>query len=265
MNSQLDMLVWGTAVSNAQLFFQRVDDAVERMENVLSRYKVEAELWQLNHTALEMPFNMSTQLYQAISKGIDYYQKTGGYFDVFNGEAYHRLKKGELPFEPTAQTAQKRVNVDHQQKSIRFLQSCVSIDFGGMGKGMALQEIDKLLNEQSIEHAFFSFGGSSILTRGHHPHGTYWSFSLTSRPEMVWQLNNSFLSVSQTTSGGKIEAAKHLVNPQTGEAIDAMQTAVVIAENPVDAEVLSTTLLIAPQQEHQSIVQKLKGLEYQIF
>jgi FAD:protein FMN transferase len=265
MNSQLDMVVWGTAVSNAQLFFQRVDDAVDRLENVLSRYKAEAELWQLNHSAFEKPFRMSQQLYQAVLSGIDYYQQTGGYFDVFNGEAYHRLKKGELPFEPTAQTAQKRVNVDHQQKSIHFLQSGVSIDFGGMGKGLALQEVDKLLSEQAIEHAFFSFGGSSILTRGHHPHGAFWPFALASRPEKVWQLNDAFLSVSQTTAAHTTEPKQHLIDPKTGAAINEQHTAVVLAANPVDAEVLSTSLLIAPANEHPSILQNLKALEHQIF
>lgn len=265
MNSQLDMVVWGTAVSNAQLLFQRVGEAVERLEKVLSRYSEQAELWQLNHSAFDKLWPMSPRLYQAVLSGIGYYQQTGGYFDVFNGEAYHRLKKGELPFEPTAPIAQKRVNLNHQQKTIQFLQTGISIDFGGMGKGMALQEVDQLLTEQGIEHAFFSFGGSSILTRGHHPHGAFWPFALASRPEKVWQLNDAFLSVSQTTRSQTTESKQHLIDPKTGAVINEQHTAIVMAANPVDAEVLSTSLLIAPANEHPSILQNLKALEHQIF
>ena len=265
MNSQLDMVFWGIDKTISQTLIQTIAELVQQLENTISRYSFHSELYRLNKNAFEKPMIMSTELFQAVQMGVHYYQKTKGYFDVFNGTLFHEWKKGSPEMAVPVRVDGDRVTILEEAKTMRFLQPNVSIDFGGIGKGLALKAIDVLLTSYFIEHALISFGGSSILSRGHHPHGDYWPFTLSHSTEQVWKLNNSFLSVSQCNSTINGNKTPHLVDPKTGETIKDQNTAVVLAANPVDAEVLSTTLLIAPVKEHASILQNFKNIDYQIF
>lgn len=265
MNSQLDIVLWGAETSFSQTAIQEAANRVQKLERIISRYDPNAELFQLNKTAHQHPVKMSMQLFEAIQYGVKYYQNTNGYFDIFNGSLFHSWKTGDTENVKTTGNGEPRVSIDEENRTIQFLQSNVSLDFGGIGKGMALQAIDAVFSSNSIEHAFVSFGGSSILTRGHHPHGLFWPFTLTGYPDRIWELNNAFLSVSKSIPTTKTGMAAHLLNPKTGEPVLKHKTAVVQALNPIDAEVLSTTLLIASEEEHSTILQNFNNIDYQFF
>jgi thiamine biosynthesis lipoprotein ApbE len=264
MHTQLDMVFWGAKPDLYQSAIQDITNNTNQLELILSRYHPKSELYLLNQDAYSKWIQVSDALWDAISMGWKYNTLTHGYFDISLGTLFHHHKENNAITCHPSGSFSDRIVLDKPNKSIRFQQQDVSIDFGGMGKGMALSMIDSLLNKYRIHNAFISFGGSSILTRGSHPHGDYWPFSLAEQEKnhKIWQLNNDSLSISCSHRKINNGIATHIINPNKHNIIKNKKTAIVQSENPVDAEILSTTLLASPIEEHQDIVKNFNDISY---
>ena len=120
-----------------------------------------------------------------------------------------------------------------------------SLDFGGFAKGYALKKIGVLLREAGVGSAFVDFGNSSILGIGRHPYGPCWRVSLpdpaTGNALAEFDLVDRALSVSGNTAAH----TEHIVNPRTGLRDASRQIVAVVADDPLDAEVVSTAWMIA--------------------
>ncbi len=232
---------------------------------VLSRYNSQSELYRLNQNAYKQSIEVSNLLWTAINRAATYYENTVEYFDIAQGRLYHKIKQGDEDSEDKIKHGWQ-LELNSTEKSVRFANPHVLLDFGGMGKGILLEGIDNILEKFQIQNSFISFGGSSVLTRGKHPHGSFWPFSLSGKQSSLktWELNKHSISVSSTRTNNS-RKNKHIVNPLTGKSIEEEITVVVKASNPVDAEVLSTSLLAAPKNMHRIILSNFDINEVDIF
>lgn len=267
MNTQLDVVFWGHEKQVYDAAFRCIIDEVEQLENTISRYRESAELFKLNQTAYMQFVDVSKTLWNAIEMGIHFYKLTYGFFNIALGKIFHEIKSGNQS-QPVYQGAiYELISMNNKCHAISYLQPDVLIDFGGMGKGMALQKIATILDNFHITNAFISFGGSSVLTRGSHPHGTYWPFSLADQElgSQEWKLNNDSLSVSRTTRQVGRKNEVHIVDPKTQQPVTLKRTAVAQAYNPIHAEVLSTALLASPPDLHEALIRNFEIVNHQIF
>ena len=103
------------------------------------------------------------------------------------------------------------------------------------------------------------------MALGHHPHGDCWKVSVmnsfTRLPLAELELRNQTLS----TSGNTPSYSGHIVNPQTGEHNTDRKMVTVISGDSLDAEVLSTVLMIASEQQRENISKAFPGTEYRIY
>jgi FAD:protein FMN transferase len=253
MNTRLGFVLWGNDEQVYPSVYHEIENHILSIEKVISRYDSSAELYRVNQNAYYRDMEVSPKLYEAVKLAISYHYLTNGYFNVALGTNYHALKHNKPPIYFPDEKIEDLIVADENKLTIRFCHPSVSIDFGGMGKGLALKTLDKLLENYGISNAFVSFGESSVLTRGHHPHGQWWPFALDKGfgVDKEWKLNNSSVSVSQTLRGSQ---GAHIVDPIGKKIIDKWKLALVQALNPIDAEVLSTTLLCAPPNLHHSIL-----------
>lgn len=267
MNTQLDVVFWGKDASVYEPAYQSLLAEVENMENIISRYRPDAELYRLNQAALMNFVEVSETLWDAIVQCLNYYELTKGYFNVALGKVFHEIKSGQEPQTGINEPISKLIALDEKYHSVRFLHTDVLLDFGGMGKGMALNKIGNIIDDFQITNAFISFGGSSVLTRGSHPHGNYWPFGLASDDQgsKEWRLNNDSLSVSKSARQHGQKNETHIVDPTTQQAVISMRTAVVQAKNPIHAEVLSTALLASPTDVHDAMVRNFEVVNHLIF
>lgn len=258
MNTRFETILWGCEQKVCVETFQLINTAVCALEKNISFYDTVSELFLLNQKAYNNEVTLSDELSKAISLGMAAYYLTNGYFDISKGKAYHKLKKGENLQMTIKTDIRNQITINKEHQTLRFSNSDVAIDLGGMGKGMALKKAADIIDQQLVPNAFVSFGESSILTRGHHPHGSYWPFALDKSfaNEKEWQLNNSSISVScaATRPLGKV----HILDPLTYKAANHKKTVLVQVTNPIDAEILSTALVAAPNSAHESILSNFK-------
>ena len=217
----------------------------------MSDYDPTAETFILNEKAHRQWVRVSDRLWDILTECRHYHSITRGYFDIGSGW-YKKLKTGTTG---ASVTGLRLLETDERQRRIRFAAPEIALDFGAIGKGLLLRETDKLLTEHGVENCLISFGGSSILTRGHHPHGDHWPVAFRSQPDMnpVFQMRDDFASFSQGTPDG-MNATAHIVNPYKNRTGGHMRISGVQADCPVVAEVLSTVLILASQDEVNSII-----------
>ena len=126
-----------------------------------------------------------------------------------------------------------------------------ALDFGGFGKGYALDRAVLALRAAGVECALLSAGESSIAVVGAHPLGGAWSFAVPdprNGEHMLAEVEliDEALSVSSTLGIGVAAPERAvMLRPGGTAAIEAPRTAVVVDRSGAMAEMLSTALIVA--------------------
>lgn len=255
MHSVMDMIFPGMTDQAADALFKKIQSEALALENLLSDYYPSAETCILNEKARHQWVPVSDRLWDILTECRHFHGLTKGYFDI--GSGWH--KKSFTETAGASVTGVRLLETDERQRLIRFAAPEIALDFGAIGKGLLLRETDKLLTQNGVENCFISFGGSSILTRGHHPHGDHWPVDFRSHLDMnpVFHMKNDFASFSQGTPN-EMNATAHIVNPYTNRTEGNFRISGVQADCPVIAEVVSTVLILASPDEAAALTTGFK-------
>lgn len=135
----------------------------------------------------------------------------------------------------------------------------MKIDLGGIGKGYAVDEVNKLIDEYGFKYGYFSFGTSSIVVKEHYLNGNY-NLSFTnprSDIEGNAYLNVAIKNQNISTSGdyeqyflydsdgdGVRERYCHLFDPKTGKPVQTgIMSATIIGGSAAEDDALTTALM----------------------
>jgi FAD:protein FMN transferase len=168
-------------------------------------------------------------------------------------EMAHRLTHGL--FDPAAHAARPgagwgALHFDRTGARIHASQP-VAFDFGGFGKGFALDCACDALRDAGVTSAFLCAGESSIAVIGEHPLGGGWPVAIPHplEPERILvelELHDEALSISSTAGAGtRAPERAPMIRPADGSLVTAARTAVAVDRRGGRAEVMSTALLVA--------------------
>ena len=231
MGTSFDIVIAGNERSVSESAWFEISRELKRLDKLLNRFGEQSEISKINKTAFQESVKISGEIWKILTDCKQFYEKTLGLFDI------------------TLQDFSKIEFIENGQ-SIRFLSSDLHLDLGGYAKGFALQIIDKILRKSEIYQAFVNFGNSSIMGVGHHPYGDSWKVSIKNPFKIGDSVDEICLNdMSMSTSGNTPTYSKHIKNPKSGKFNDAFQLVCVKAKDPVVAEVLSTALMIADENE----------------
>ncbi len=261
--------------------FIEMNSIIANLTKLLNRHDPESAVYALNNRKNNCN-DVSEELWEAISACKQYHEKTLGGFDITISPLMdlwhieHGSKKDNfIPSEDEIKkvldlTGMDKVMLDENRKMIRFENDKVEIDFGGFGKGFALEKIRHTLAKNGIEHAFISFGESTVYALGHHPHGDHWKIGIRHpvKPQnnlFSFEVKGQALSTSGSVSHNKYG---HIIDPLTGYPVAAGKGASVLSPSPCDAEVLSTAIIVQNIEEKQKILDnfvhcRLFDIDYQ--
>ncbi len=127
----------------------------------------------------------------------------------------------------------------------------LALDFGGFGKGFALDRACAVLRDAGVVSACLSAGESSIAVVGEHPLGGGWPFAiphplLEGAVLVELELLDEALSISTTVGAGTHAPERAaMIRPSDGAIVTAARCAVVVDRSGGTAEALSTALLVA--------------------
>ena len=214
-------------------------EEVARVETVLSRYDPSAELARINREASHAPTLVSWEMARVLTRCQEFHQATGGWFDPCAGH-------GRFGCDVLFDSDQRRIRLGHSE---------TRLDFGGLGKGYAVDRAAELIEGFGVDRFLIHGGTSSIRARGQQASGQPWRVALrAARPNLreveaaILTLRNQSLSCSANHDPGDHDpedpnAAAVTRDPTTGEAVPSGLVVAVLANSALVAEAWSTAFL----------------------
>ncbi len=239
MYSRFELFIPVKETVKLNLLFQQIVEKMGQLENDISKYSERSETSRLNINAAKKPVKVSSSFFGLLQQCIEYNQKTGGYFNICAGSGSQKDRMG--------------ITIDKKTQTVYYESADISIDFGAIGKGLAMEIALKSLQNEGIVQAFINFGESSVFGLGMHPHGDCWPVNIINgKNSLTLNLNNNGLSSSGLHTVND-ELTAHIFDPLTSQLVKRNEKIVVKSDSPVLAEVLSTAYYAAPDHKRNEI------------
>ena len=244
------------------------------LEAVLTTYDPASATSRMNASAGTGPFAAPPALARILADSRRLARATGGVFDPTVGPLIGlwtaAAQAGRLPSAAEIAAARRRVGIDRivlgQDGSVA-LEPGMSVNFGGIGKGWALDRMREALAARGIANALLDFGGSSWLALGAPADAPAWRVLLRDgRGGYAGAVTLRDTSASFSESFGEsseIEGRRygHVIDPRTGWPIQQPLAGVAVAADGATAEALTKALLVLGPGEALAKVAAVSGAE----
>lgn len=276
MATRFELVLHGLETSRLRAAGEEALDEVDRLERMLSLYRSDSEIALLNTRAYREAIPVSWEVFRLLEHARRLWEETQGAFDPTIGPLMRcwglMHGHGKVPDEAALAEARSRtgmqlVHLDDATHRIRFEREGVTLDLGAIGKGYAVAQAVRLLQEAGVPHALMHGGTSTVHALGCQPDGSPWkvaieipprgSASLHRSPDhsplAILPLHEESLSVSGVwgrcfESGGRTYG--HLLDPRTGQPAQDTVLAAVALPSPTETDALSTALLVEGIEGH---------------
>jgi thiamine biosynthesis lipoprotein len=246
------------------IIFQRLRDEVYRVELLLSYFNKESDVFKINNRTKNENVDVNVELFSLLEICKRFYDLTGGAFDItmrplvnFWKQQNSELIDQEMLTEVKKSVGFQKVFLNKDNYTVSFENFDSELDFGGVGKGYALEKVKDILEDYEIECAFISFGESSILALGKHPNGDYWKVGINNYLSPGQSIHSfEIIDGSVSTSSnftlcddGGLKENINIINPKTGYPEKVFKAISVASESPTLSEILSTAFLIMEKEK----------------
>lgn len=236
--------------------------AVDALEARISRWQPDSIISRINRNAAEHPVQTPADIFQLLQHSSSFYESTGGVFDVTVGPLLELWgfygKKGAYPDAAALKQTMGKIGLSHVRldadaQTVFFERPGMTLDFGGIGKGLALDYAATVLQEQGIAVARLQGGTSTIVALGAPPGKPGWTVDIRSpynnenAPIATIDICNESLSTSSLSERYvEIEGKRygHIIDPRTGMPASGVASATAIAPTGMESDALSTAFLI---------------------
>jgi len=249
----------------AQQAFRRLDT----LNIIMSDYREDSEINRLCRTAGSGEYvKVSNDLWKIIEVSIEAARLSDNTFDITIGpmtQLWRRMKRQkQLPSDTQIAEARAKVGVDNilmnpRDKSIQLKKQGMRIDFGGIGKGYAEDEMIKTLQTNGISAAMVEAGGNIVISAAP-PKEKGWKVIINNKD---YYLKNCGVS----TSGDmyqfvEIDGKKysHILDPKTGIGVNDFQQISVIAKNGTISDWLSKALSLMDKNRSKKLAKKMEAI-----
>jgi thiamine biosynthesis lipoprotein len=237
-------------------------DRVAAVEAQLSIFRPESELCDVNRRAATEEVPVDERLFELLEHAIRLHESTGGAFDITAGPLSRvwgfTRREGRVPDRAELAAAlalvgTHRLLLNGERRTVRFGVSDMEINPGAIGKGYALDECTRLLEERGVADFIVHGGQSSVAARGSRTSdGRGWKVGLRHplRPQLRLAevvLRNRALGTSGTAVQSFHYRGRkygHIIDPRSGWPAEGTLSATVITSSAADADALSTALYV---------------------
>jgi len=259
-----------------------VDDAFEQMQLVdklMSTYKPESEISQLNRLAGLHLLKVSPQVMEVIRESKRYSELTGGAFDVTVGPLVElwgfKNKNWQFPAVSEIQRILPLVNyknilLDEEAQRVKLKLAGMKIGFGAIGKGYAVDKAINALKRHGIKGALVNASGS-IFALGTKADKTKWTVGIRhprgSRQDIfaTLQIENQGMATSGDYENFFVKDGKrysHLLDPRVGKPVDnGMLNVTIVSQTATEADALSTSIFVLGADKGLRLIEELNGVE----
>jgi FAD:protein FMN transferase len=283
MGSTYSIIVYGSDRARMLGAVELAFDEAKRLDQLLSNYRPASEWSEVNRYAAQRPVKVSSELFNLLAACVEYSRSSDGAFDISVGplmKVWGFYKgSGHLPHRAEIRGALAKVGyqnliLDPKAQTVKFRQTGVEIDPGGIGKGYAVDRMVAVLKANGVVSGLVSGGGSSIYGIGNPPDEKRgWRISIRNPRDESKTVEEVFLKNESMSTSGSYEKFfraegriySHIMDPRTGYPAMGMLSASVIAPKTIDSEAWGKPFFIDGLKKGRQWAAELKSKGFRVF
>ncbi len=258
-------------------------DEIDRIDRLMSHYKSDSPLSQLNRAAAQQSVKVEPELFDFIAECLRYSRVSNGAFDITVGPLMRAwgFFRGEGRMPTTAELQKARANIgyqyvllDEQAKAIRFARAGLELDLGGIAKGYAVDRAVIILKQRGIRDALVNACGSTMYAMGNdHMLGKGWAVKVRNpmnenKTALTVTLKDQALSISgsyEKLFEVKGKRYAHVMNPRTGLPVQGILSVAVITDTGLAGDALDNVFYVAGVARSRKLNQSFKAASVRFF
>jgi thiamine biosynthesis lipoprotein len=274
MGTRVAVELWSEDPALAQRAMDAVIAEMRRTDELMSTYKPESQLSQVNAQAFERPVQVDQEIIDVVERSLELSKLSGGAFDITYasvGYLYdfraHQRPTDEQIAEALPGVDYRQVRVDRAARTIRFLREGVRVDLGGIAKGYAVDRSIEHLRALGIEHAMVNAGGDTRLLGDRR--GKPWIVGIRDPRNDGRVVTRLPLADEALSTSGDYERYfeedgvryHHILVPGTGRSAREVRSATVLGADATTTDGLSTTVFVLGVERGMQLIGRLPGIE----
>jgi thiamine biosynthesis lipoprotein len=257
MGTVFEIAAYDQSSEHASKAIEKAFQEIVRIDDLLSNYKPDSALSNLNRSAHFHAEKVPPDLYRVIDQSIHFSRLSDGKFDISIAPLVDlwkaALRGGDTPTRARLEEVRGCVGYEKIELTppdqISFRSSCLQLDLGAIGKGYAVDRAAEVLHSLGIRDALINAGGSTILAMGSPPNQTAWLVHLrdpSNKKDPQIMLKDESVSTSEQTAPSLLgnDSAGHIIDPNTGMPLKTVFAVSAVSKTATVSDALSTTLLL---------------------
>lgn len=218
----------------------------------------ESELAKVNHDAATGPVRVGEELFEILRLSLEISRETGGAFDVTSGPLSRcwgfNQREGRVPSDEAvenclARIGSKFVTLDQERRTVKFERPGLELNLGSIGKGFALDQAARMLQNADFGKVLLHAGHSSVTAIGDASYREGgWLVSVrdpVNRARNLIQLRLRNQSLGTSGKGEQFfededKSYGHVMDPRTGRPAEQNLSASCVAPSAALADALAT-------------------------
>jgi len=274
MGTRIAVELWLEDDARAGQAIEAVLGEMRRVDALMSHYKPESQLSQINRRAALGPVRVDPELAALIERAGQFSELTGGAFDITYasvGYLYdyraHVKPDEEQIAAGLAAVNWRNVVVDRKASTVRFSRPGVRIDLGGIAKGYAVDRAMGILASLGVRHASVTAGGDSRIAGDRL--GRPWVVGVRhpDDPDKVIA-RIPIVDAAMSTSGDYEryfdeagERYHHIIDPRTGHSAGEVRSVTIIGRDATTTDGLSTAVFVMGPERGLELVERLGDVD----
>ena len=261
---------------------------IRELDGKLNAFSEDSEISKINAAAGLEPVAVSEDTFNAVKKGLEYSEKTGGAFDITIGPLVDLWKieapgEGVVPEQSDIDAARalvdyRKVVLDEAAHSVFLKDPGMKINLGAIAKGYIGDAVKSVLQSEGVERAIINLGGNVVLLGGKSNREPFTvslenpedplsngSISDASTLGVLRERDNSIVTSGDYERyfiGPDGKRYHHILDPKTGyPAESGLHQVTVITDVSADADALSTSFFVMGLDQAMAYIGETEGGE----
>jgi len=270
MGTRIYVELWDTDAAHAQASIDAVMAEMRRIDNLMSHYKPESELSQINQHGADYPVQVDKELFDLIKLSTHYSEITEGAFDITYASVGYMYNFPEH-IRPTAAQIKaalpavnwRNMKFDEAHHTVFFEHKGMHIDLGGIGKGYAVDRGIEILQKRGIQHAVVTAGGDTRIIGDHM--GRDWLVAIRHPDDPNKVVTRIPLRDAAMSTSGDYERYfdengvryHHIIDPRTGDSARKVRSATIIGPTATQTDGMSKTAFVLGPEKALEIINRM--------
>ncbi len=274
MGTRCDVELWADDRARGEAAISAVFDEMRRIDNEFSTYKPESEVSRVNAGAARAPMRISKELFDLIQTSIDYSNLTRGTFDITYASVGYMYNYPDHLRPTDAQIAAAlpesnyhHIHLDAAAQTVFFDHAGVRIDFGGIGKGYAVDRGIAVLQKLGVTHAMVNAGGDSRIIGDRF--GKPWIIGIRDPDDRNRTILKMPLADTAFSTSGDYERFfdeggvryHHILDPRTGRSPHKVRSVTIIGPYATRTDALTKSVFVMGVEDGIAFINGLPDVD----